>query len=90
MAVSILLPRNNLQCDKCVAYIAYVFVLGTCTSLHHEFHCPYQYYKAFKRSDVFVCVFQYSLNSIIQITKQEVKDRYEEEIERYIYACLLS
>ena len=39
---------------------------------------------------LFVCVFQYSLNSIIQITKQEVKDRYEEEIERYIYACLLS
>ena len=56
MAVSILLPRNNLQCDKCVAYIAYIFVLGTCTSLHHEFHCPCQYYKAFKRSDVFVCV----------------------------------
>ena len=39
---------------------------------------------------LFVCAFQYSLNSIIQITKQEVKDRYEEEIERYIYAHLLS
>lgn len=33
---------------------------------------------------LFVCAFQYTLNSIIQITKQEVKDRYEEEIERYV------